>query len=112
MMSVMVKGMKMPKRCFDCGGCEELLSSYSVQRFFCAFSKGMRELKGNDNSNRIPYWCPLVEIVNCGECKHYHAFRGTDGGIGVCGRLDHPLDPKEDYMDRYDDDFCSRGERK
>ena len=55
-MSVIVKGMDMPKRCYECplrdaeyGVCNMLIMS-------------VRE--------DIPEECPLVEVVRCKDCKH------------------------------------------
>lgn len=50
------------------------------------------------------------EFVMCGECKYFRAYKGTNGGVGVCTLIDHAEDQREDWMDRYNDDFCSRGD--
>jgi hypothetical protein len=42
-----------------------------------------------------PNDCPLIEIVTCGECKHY--------AFGLCSKL---------HLIVSDDDFCSDGERR
>lgn len=47
----------------------------------------------------------LVEVVRCGDCKHYKA-TNSKNGRKVCYKhllTHHPMLP---------DDFCSRGERK
>lgn len=42
-----------------------------------------------------PTDCPLIEIVTCGECKHY--------AFGSCSKLHLVTDPEN---------FCSDGERR
>ena len=48
-------------------------------------------------------YCPLIDIVTCGECTHHD----EDGwGYGECKR------PSVDYLRTADEDFCSYGERR
>ena len=44
---------------------------------------------------------PSIEIVRCGECKHWH----EKDGLTYCDRIDYGYGYKAD-------DFCSYGERK
>ena len=58
---------------------------------------------------KITEWkkpCPLIEVVTCGECKHY-GFKETDrGGFPCCTNVIGATP----Y--RMPTDFCSYGERR
>ena len=55
----------------------------------------------------------VVEAVRCKDCKYYHASwlpgLQKNDNYGQCEKL-HFL--SEEYSTRFDDDFCSYGERK
>ena len=54
-MSVLIKGMEMPKRCFGC------IFLTTVPNFFCL--AGKRDLCAEHGINiSRPDWCPLVEV--------------------------------------------------
>lgn len=54
-MSIIVRNMEMPKRCFDCPCC------WAVGHFECLLAK--KDLRKEHGINIIrPNWCPLVEI--------------------------------------------------
>ena len=55
-MSVIVKGMDMPKKCYDC---------VFEEKGWCCAVDGIRRVESIDR----PDWCPLEELVQCGECK-------------------------------------------
>lgn len=77
-MSILIKGTEKPKGCWDC-------FNYDCDHW---------GEHGYENSTD----CPLIEIVTCGECKHYKR--------EYC-RLD-PFWEK----DTEPTDFCSKGERR
>lgn len=55
---IAIKGMEMPKNCWDC----PILCKENGQ---CKVSE--KYIYGND----IPADCPLVEIVTCKDCEHW-----------------------------------------
>ena len=91
-MSILIKGMDMPK---SCGECRFHINEIKIgsKSYLCnpyCFATQSKE-KGN--------LCPLIEIVTCGECTR----SGTDGENTFCmwqGALRQPTD------------FCSYGERR
>ena len=74
-MGVYIPNMSKPKSCWEC---------------FNADCDHWGE-HGYDNSAD----CPLIDIVHCGECKHY--------AFGSCSKLHLITNPEN---------FCSDGERK
>lgn len=52
------------------------------------------------------FTCPLIEIVRCGECKHY-GFKETDRGGFPCCTNEIGATPY-----RMPTDFCNYGERR
>ena len=56
---IAIKGMKMPKSCSDCDFCHGHICKRTGTDI-------ITNPKGN---------CPLVEIINCKECKHWHVER-------------------------------------
>ena len=91
-MSIIIKGMDMPKSCEECRfHINEIKigsKSYPCKAYcFATQSKEKRSI------------CPLIEIVTCKECNR----SGTDGENTFCmwmGALRKPTD------------FCSYGERR
>lgn len=95
-MGVYIPNMSKPKRCI-----EEL--DYGLLDNPCLFVDEREACLLQNNSKIGEYeenykTCPLIEIVRCGECKHYVR--------EVCR-----LDP---FWERYTEpnDFCSQGERR
>lgn len=90
-MSVIVKGMEMPKYCYDCplqdgedGRCNILgIIVYD-----------------------IPKECPLIEVVRCEDCEHYKQSE-ADTSRKMCWRKD--MDGFPVCYDFYPIDFCSYG---
>ena len=87
-MAVIVKGMEMPKHCYECPLQDR---EYGV----CNILK----ITVYD----IPKECPLVEVVQCKDCKYLVRSEG------VCKVLSNNYEPPV-YVE--DDDFCSRGKRR
>lgn len=60
-MSILIKGMEMPTRCFNCGMCE-----VDDTQILCCISHGSyvdyRELDEQTAIQDRPSWCPLVSI--------------------------------------------------
>ena len=56
-MSILIKGMKMPKRCEECACMSEVGTVYQTA-CGCKLTMRIREI---DNDTR-PDWCPLVEV--------------------------------------------------
>ena len=56
-MSVLIKGIKMPKSCLQCGACIEGDCDYH----YCGYDQDEREIELKFNYR--PKWCPLVEAV-------------------------------------------------
>ena len=59
-MSVIVKGMEMPKYCYDCP-----LQDGET---------GRCNILGITVYDYIPKECPLVEVIECKDCKHVRTF--------------------------------------
>ena len=58
-MSVIVKGMDMPRSCFDCG----LMQFDEMGDEYCAYVYGKgKHYLDNDVEKDRPDWCPLVEL--------------------------------------------------
>ena len=51
-MSVLVKGMEMPKDCYEC-------ACYDGSGFYC---KAMGKVIKNEDPEVVQEWCPLVEV--------------------------------------------------
>lgn len=56
-MSVLIKGIKMPKSCLQCGACIEGDCDFC----YCGYDQDEREIELKFNYR--PKWCPLVEAV-------------------------------------------------
>lgn len=89
-MLVIVKGMEMPKHCYDCplqdgetGRCNILgITVYD-----------------------IPKECPLVEVVRCKDCERWVTFDRNKAEYGLCQKRSQLEATKKN-------DFCSHAERK
>ena len=61
-MSVLIKGMEMPTRCFDCPMCEisdiEICCSISIGGVAVSYEEIDEQIAIQDR----PSWCPLVEV--------------------------------------------------
>lgn len=100
-MSILVKGMKMPKVCYECG----LFRHYEDWQYYdydaCMasgdiFNDGYDRTKPHINPSKEKLaTCPLEEVVQCKDCKW----------IDLC------KDP-EFYEYKGANGFCSKGERK
>ena len=63
-MSVVIKGMDIPKSCFDCGlmQFDEMCDEYCAYEY-CAYVYGKdKHYLDNDVEKNRPEWCPLVEL--------------------------------------------------
>lgn len=82
-MDVMVKGMKMPDRCYDCVGCHDWIDT--PPSCFCAisaeFGEGPDWLNKHHLNKERPDWCPLVELIHCVDCEYWETFAED---IGEC----------------------------
>ncbi len=65
-MSILIKGMEMPTRCFNCGMCE-----VDDTQILCRISHGSyvdyRELDEQTAIQDRPSWCPLIEVPKHGD---------------------------------------------
>ena len=62
-MSVLITGMKMPENCKDCPFRDDGFCLISPPYFMETFTP---EYVGRAE------WCPLVEVVECKDCKYWH----------------------------------------
>ena len=85
-MSVLIKGMDMPKCCEVC--------EFNSHAELCFFLGDVDESIINGS---IDLRCPLIEIIECKDCKHYNPM--TKG----CKR-----NPSVEGWEK--NDFCSYGE--
>lgn len=64
-MSILIKGMEMPTRCFNCGMCE-----VDDTQILCCVSHGShveyREIEEQIAIQDRPTWCPLIELPSHG----------------------------------------------
>lgn len=88
-MSVIVRGMEMPKDCYDCPLHDG--------------ETGRCNILGITVCDYIPKECPLVEVVRCKDCKHSR----TDDSNYDCYRCE--LTPGRAH---FASGFCGMGERK
>ena len=84
-MGVYIRDMEKPTQCYDC----RLISSDGL---YC------RMTHNNVDWSKVNSDCPLIEIVECKDCKHYQ-------------REECRLDPFWE-KDTEPTDFCSKGERR
>lgn len=107
---MLVVDMPMPKNCGECyfsGSCS-YCEGYNDH---CGLNQDNAEIgydkKGKEYNfwdfsagiepKEKPSWCPLRELVRCGECKHYHDEHMVCAFKGTCASADW---------------YCSNGERK
>lgn len=81
-MGVYIPNVEIPRGCNSCPLVMEIDNT-------CSLTMG-----GCTKDERPPH-CPLIDIVHCGECKHYD--------FGLCSKLHLVTDPEN---------FCSDGERR
>lgn len=89
---IVIKGMKMPKRCAKCKFCiNQKTNDYgSFGECLLQENKKVNCLVWSRDDN-----CPLVEIVTCKDCKYNYENSCDFDGFGI--------------DDEY---FCAKGERK
>lgn len=59
-MSILIKGMEMPKNCQECDFCNEInFEGYLWFDYYCSVKDKSFDWDDDDNK---PDWCPLVEI--------------------------------------------------
>ena len=85
-MSVIVKGMEMPKDCYDCPLHDG--------------ENGRCNILGITVCDYIPKECPLVEVVHCKDCK----FNQNEDGTTGCDF--------HNFWCAYDDCYCNFGQRR
>jgi hypothetical protein len=93
-----IKGMEMPNDCMECNFCNHIKSNDYGTYGDCVI------LGDNERMNLLLHQkhsdCPLVEIVTCKDCKHWH----DDGIITTCDKhIGHGF-PR--------DHFCADAERR
>ena len=102
-MSILIKGIKMPKGCAVCPYCDR---HWSKPKCHAKSAKGRYMSQKLFIDSRRQDWCPLVEvptaeIVRCKDCKYYtgnwycSAWNNSPGFPAVGGEM-----------------FCSMGETK
>ena len=104
-MSVLIKGVEMPRSCRDCPCYDDWFQCGATRNVVCSED----DEDGNVGFNERPEWCPLVEIpsdeiVRCKDCKH-----GAPNGRYGCVAYHYK---KYETHDMKPDDFCSHGERR
>ena len=83
---IAIKEMKMQNRCSECN-----LTTRKTWNYACSIN-----LKDIDcTETKRPKDCPLVEVVNCKDCKHNYEDTCDIDGLEVC-----------------DDYFCANGKRE
>lgn len=87
---IAIKEMKMPNSCSECN-MTTCKGKDEPWNYACSIN-----LKDIDfNETKRPKDCPLVEVVNCKDCKHNYEDTCDIDGLEVC-----------------DDYFCANGKRK
>ena len=69
-MSIIVKGVDMPKRCIECPLCMHIQVVNSPLLVYACSGKGMRAMYSHETAEGVdkfckmqkPDWCPLVEV--------------------------------------------------
>ena len=74
---IAIKDMEMPKNCADCnmGTCNDSVESCN---YVCSINLKYIDINESERSEN----CPLVEIVTCQNCKHWH----DDGIMTTCDK--------------------------
>lgn len=83
-MSVLIRGMEMPKCCNDC-----LLNGCDHWETF-----ELRTTRRSDD-------CPLEEVIICADCAHYSVY--GNGCQGMCNLYD---------TIKFNEEYCNEGRRK
>lgn len=85
---IAIKDMEMPKNCADCNmaTCNDSVESWN---YVCSIN--LKDIDFNE-SERAEH-CPLVEIVTCQNCKHWH----DDGIMTTCDKNIGNGFPKDYY---------------
>lgn len=82
-MSILIKGMEMPKHCWQCGlkdSDDECMAMYAIDRQI----KSVDEVWGEQ---RVPDWCPLIEIpphgrlIDADALPHYTGYALSAGEV-------------------------------
>lgn len=112
-MSILIKGMEMPKVCAECPFREV---RYDPGYYNYEHCKALGKIF-NEHSMEIDVFeekfndCPLVEIVTCGECIHFHYDKPyIIQGIPVLGH--EVCDFWGNGCKTNPNGFCSYGERR
>lgn len=87
-MGIYLPNMETPKSCYN-----HCLEDFIANKEIGCPLKDY--IESHQYKDRIHPDCPLIEIVPCGECKHY--------AFGSCSKLQLVVSPEN---------FCSDGERK
>lgn len=74
---IAIKGMEMPENCADCN---MATCNGSVESWNYVCSINLKDIDFNE-SERAEH-CPLVEIINCKDCRYWH----NDGIMTTCDK--------------------------
>ena len=87
---IAIPNMEIPRTCYECDS--DFASSFGCEEWWgWVFPEG-KEKRSPD--------CPLIDIVTCGECKHWH----NDADCGMSCEFTNMKQPS--------DGFCNWGERR
>ena len=93
---IAIPNMEKPRSCFECpmqfGGMCYVAPS-EIESTIAETVQELREMGGKPN------WCPLIEIVECKDCKWFI----NEGSVTICDTHEQYIEPT---------DFCSYGERR
>lgn len=104
-MSLILKGIDMPKDCDDC------MFNFYREGDSCPACYLTKHIVIRKKKESIPTDCPLIEIVTCGECIHFHYDKPyIIQGIPVLGH--EVCDFWGDGCKTNPNGFCSHGERR
>ena len=101
--------MEMPKNCDNCDLCSVKWTSDDDASSWAYCHPASRQIaSAYSGDDRIvarelldkPEWCPLKDVVTCGECKHWY----SDADTGMACEFTSMSQPE--------DGFCNWGERK
>ena len=98
-MGLLIKGMHMPKSCYECPF--KCYDDEIVYEYGCLCNENIVQNSAWPKDRRMPD-CPLVDVVECKDCKFYTAMR-PDLKEGICSLACRHLG---------DDGYCSEGERR
>lgn len=88
-MSILIKGMDMPKNCKECDFCNEInFEGYLWFDYYCSVKDKSFDWDDDDNK---PDWCPLVEIptphgrlIDADKLNIYDVSPASIEGYGFC----------------------------